>query len=803
MDTLLQDLRYALRQLSKHPGFTIAAVLTLALGIGANTAIFSVVNGVLLKPLTFAQPDRLVVVWEDNTPRHVDINVVNPANYLDWKSRASSFTNLAAFGWSQLTFTGDAPEAVQGRMVTPNFFEVLGVTPHLGRVFNTAEGLPGSPAVIVLSNGLWRRRFGADSTIVGRSVPVAGGSAVVIGVMPATFRPMPWGSEEYWEPFRLDPADRTHNGRYLMVLGRLRPTITVAQAQSEMNRITADLEREYPDFDTGWGAHVVALTDQVVGDSRRALWILLGAVSLVLLIACANVGNLLLARAAGRQRELAVRAALGASRARLARQWLAESVLLSMIGGAAGLLLASWGIDLLVAARPGGVPRLAEIGLDVRVFAVTAVISLAVGLGFGLFAALGGKGSIETALRGESGRATGSVVSARIRNGLVVAQVSFAFVLLIGAGLLVRSLARLSSVNPGFEPANVLGVSLDLPPGTYPVGPRQTAFYTQLVDQVRALPGVEGAGVVTFPPLIGPNSATSFSVVGRPTPAAGQFPSADIRSADSGYFGAMRIPLLRGRLPSTADGPHAPPVIVINQTMARLFWPGQDPLGRRVRVSWTDPNAEPEIVGVVGDVHVRTLDGDLRSMIYYPLAQSPTGSMTLVTRHRGDPAPLAKAVGATVRRLDPALPLTGVATLSSLMTASMSDRRYPMLLLALFAALAVALAGVGIYGVLSYTVAQRVREIGVRMALGARAGDVLRMVIGGGLRPTLIGVGLGIVAGALGARALGSLLYGVAPTDPVTFVAVAGLFVAIALIAMYLPARRATRVDPLVTLRSE
>ena len=803
MDTLLQDLRYAVRQLRTHPAFAIAVVLTLALGIGANTAVFSVVNAVLLKPLTYQNPDRLAIVWEQNTKRGVPFNVVNPRNYLDWKERSRNFAGLAAFGWSQRTFTGDAPESVQGRKVTQDFFDVLGATPEMGRVFTSGDALPGAPPVILISDGFWRRRFGADPNILGRSVPVAGGTAQIIGVMPASFRPMPWGSEEFWEPLALDPSDHRHNGRFLMVVGRLRPGTTIAAAQSELTAISAGLAREYPEFDTDWGTNVVGLTDQVVGGSRRALWILFGAVAMVLLIACANVGNLVLVRAARRERELAVRAALGASRTRLVRQWVVESLLLSLLGGGAGLLLASWGLDLLIAAAPGGVPRLAEISIDTTVFLVTTGVSIAVGLGFGLFASLRDREGIEAALRGESGRTTAGAAAARLRNGLVVTQVAFAFILLIGAGLLVRSLSNLSSVNPGFDPRNVLGVSLVLPDGTYPTGPRQAAFYEQLVDQVRHLPGVEGAGVVSFPPLIGPNAATSFSIVGRPAPAPGQAPGADIRIADSGYFGAMRIPLIRGRLPLPSDGPSSPPVVVINQTMARRFWPGEDPIGRRIQVSWTDPAAQPEIVGIVGDVHGRTLDSDFRPTIYYSLAQSPTGALTLVARRQGDPEPLTQGVTTVVHRIDPALPLTGVATMSSLLSTSMSDRRYPMLLLAVFAGLALVLSAVGIYGVLTYTVTQRLREIGVRMALGARGSDVLRLVINGGLRPTLLGVVIGGAGGALGARALRSLLYDVTPADPGTLLGVSALLVTVALAAMYLPARRATRVDPIVTLRAD
>ncbi|HTH63353.1 MAG TPA: ABC transporter permease [Gemmatimonadales bacterium] len=804
MEALLQDLRHAVRRLAKSPGFTLAAVVTLALGIGATTAIFSVVDAVLLRPLTYGDPNRLVLVWERFGARNQDRNVVNPANYLDWRDRTRSFSDLAAFGWSQQTFTGEVPELVQGRSVTPNFFHTLGLAPLLGRTFTPAEAAPGGPNVIVLGYGLWRRRFGGDSGIVGRSIPVAGGSALVLGVMPRELRSMPWGAEEFWEPMRLNESDRSRGGRYIMVVGRLKPGVTQAAAQSEMDVITRSLQQEYPAFNTGWTANVVTLADQIVGSARRALLVVLGAVILVLLIAAANVGNLVLARVEGRQRELAVRTALGASRARLVSQWLAESILLAVAGGTAGMVLARWGVDLLVALAPPYVPRLEEIAVDTRVLAVAAFVSIAVGIGAGLPAALGvTTQGLAVGLRSESGRTTSDRLARRWRDGLVVVQVSLALVLLSVAGLLVRSLQRLSSVAPGFDVSHLTTMAIDLPGTTYTDSARLTSFYAQLAERARALPGVSDAGATSLVPLVPMNSATRFTIVGRPEPKPGEWTSADIRTVDPGYFATMRIPLERGRAFAGADRATSPPVIVINETMARKFWPGADPVGSRVQVSWTHPEEHPEIVGVVGDVRGSALDADVHPTIYFAYAQEPTGSMTLVVRHGGEPGPLVAAVRDIVRDLDRDVPLTDVATMTTRVQRSMADRRYPMLLLSGFAGLAMLLAAVGLYGLLSYVVSRRTREIGVRMALGADHLMVLRLVLRDGVRLTLIGVAAGVVASIAAARALGHLLYGVGPTDPLTFAAVGLLLVVVATIASYLPAARATRVDPVVALRTE
>ena len=802
MDGLLQDIRYAVRMLAKSPGFTAVVVLTLALGIGANTAIFSVVNGVLLTPLPYKDPSRLVVVWESKgTSNH---NVVNPANYMDWHDRATSFSGLALMSWRSLTFAGDQAEEVQGRAVTPDFFGVVGATPLLGRTFNADESRPNSPRVIVLSEGLWRRRFGADRAIVERAVPVAGGTARVVGVMPSSFRPMPLGHEEYWEPMALDWSNRARAGRYAMALGRLKTGVTVERAQTDMSRIARQLESDYPDFDTGWGATVVPLMEQVVGGSRRTILIVLGAVSLVLLIACANVANLMLARAASRERELAVRAALGAPRWRLVRQALVESVMLALAGGAAGALLASWGVHLLVRAAPPEVPRIADIRLDLTVLAVTALVSMAAGVLFGLPAALSRSDAAIQDLHAATTRTTAGVPAVRLRGALVIAQMSLAIVLLVGAGLLVRSLRRLIAVDPGFDPVNLSAVTITLPPAAYPDSLRRVAFYERLLERVRNMPGVQSAGIISWLPMTPGNASTTLTVVGRPEPAPGQAPAAAIRLVDPGYFAAMRIPLKRGRSLAPSDRIGSAPVAVISEAMAHQLWPGEDPIGQHVKVEWWHPTASVEIVGVVADSRHDGLDAAFEPTLFYPFAQeSQQSSMSLVLRSTLPPATLTRMVRAAVSEMDKGVPVADAVTMYHHIAETMADRRYPAFVLGLFAALALVLAAVGIYGVLSYTVGQRTREIGVRVALGARPGDVLRTVVGSGLRLTLIGVALGGVAAGLAAGALGKLLYGVHPVDPVTFAIVPLVLVGVALLAMAAPARRAARVDPMVALRSE
>jgi len=801
LDELLQDLRYAGRTLRRAPAFTAVVVATLALGIGANTAIFSVVKGVLLTPLPYRDPSRLVIVWESKGPS--TRNVVNPGNYLDWHDRATSFSGLALMTWVGLTFTDGQAERVPGRAVTPDFFDVLGAAPALGRTFTVDESRLNAPRVIVLSDALWRRRFGADPAIVGQAVGVAGGTARVIGVMPPTFHPMPLGHEQYWEPLPLDWSNRTRNGRYAMVVGRLKDGATLESAQTDMSRVARQLESEAPHFDTGWGVTVLPLMEQVVGDAQRTLLMVLGAVSLVLLIACANVANLMLGRAAARGREMAVRASLGASRWRLVRQTLAESVTLALAGGAAGALLAAWGVHGLVAAAPPEVPRIADVRLDLTVLAVTGVVSMAAGVLFGLPAALSRSGAAIQGVPAATTRVTAGLPTTRLRGVLVIAQMSLAIVLLVGAGLMVRSLRRLIAVDPGFDPANLSALDITLPDATYPDSLRRVAFYDRLLESVRNIPGVQRAGITNWLPMTSGNSTTSYAVVGRPEPAAGQRPGAAIRTVDPGYFDAMRIPLKRGRLLAPGDRLGTVPVAVISEAMAEQQWPGQDPIGQHIKVDWWHPDASVEIVGVVGDARHDGLDATLRPTLYFPFAQESQGGMTLVLRSPVPPATLTRMVRGTVADLDKALPVADAETMYQHIAETMADRRYPAFVLGLFAVLALILAAVGIYGVLSYTVGQRTREIGVRLALGARPGDVLRTVLGGGLRLTLIGVALGAIGAGLAAETLTKLLYGVRPLDPTTFGLVSLVLVGVALLAMAAPARRASRVDPMVALRSE
>ena len=813
MDSLLQDLRFALRQLTGHRQFTVAALLVLGLGIGATATMYTVVDRVLLTPLPYRAPDRLVMLWERNLPRDVPRNIVSPQNYLDWRDRAKSFSGLAAFTWSQMTLLGgDAPERVYGRSITPNLFAVLGAAPALGRAFTAEEARPGAAPVVILSDGLWRRRFGGDPAIVGRTIRiaghggvaagVAGAGATVVGVMPASFRPL--AAEEYWDPFQLHETDRARHGRWAMVIGRLKPGVTKAQAESEMAGIARQLEREYPQFDTGWSARVIGLADQVVGSSKRVLWVLLGAVTLVLLITCANVGNLMLTRAAARQREVAVRTALGAPGWRLARQWLIENLALAIAGGIVGVLLASYGVDLLVAANSENVPRLREIALDGRVIAVTAGVSVIVGLLIALPAAVElGSGRLATTLRSVGGRTTDSARAARFRSGLVVAQMSLAVVLLLGAGLLVRSIERLASVDPGFDAANLLTVGVSLPFDSYTDRARQTAFFDALSQRLAGLPGVTHVGAVNVLPLTNAEVATGFTVVGRPVPPAGEGPVASIRIVDPAYLAAMRIPLRGGRSFTAADAEKAAPVVMVSEALAKKIWPNEDPVGHRLKIAYTNPDAEPEIVGIVGDIRQQGLDAEVRETIYYPMAQSGYGSMTFVIRAARAPEALAPAVRSAIRELDRNIPPEDLATMSSWLTRSMSDRRDPMWLLSIFAVLAVTIAAVGVYAVLSFGVAQRTREIGVRMALGAQPREVVAMVLGGGLRLALVGIALGAAVGLVAARALDRLLFHVTPGDPLTLGVVAAMLVGVALLATYVPARRAARVDPMVALRSE
>lgn len=798
---LAQDVRYAARSLLRTPLFAVVAGATLALGVGANVAVFSVLDGVVLRPLPYRDPGRLVMLWEHNLPRARTRNVVNPENAVDWRSRNRTLASLAIYSWSTIVFTGgDVAERVPGRTVTPNFFNVLGVHAALGRTFVPADSARDAPHTIVLSQGLWQRRFGADSGIIGRAIPVAGGTAVVVGVMPAGFRPM--GSEQYWEPGSFGAANRERSGRWVMVIARLADGVTVSQAQTDLSGIARQLAGEFPDFDTGWTVDVVPLREDVVGGVRQQLFLALGAVVLVLLIAVANVGNLILVRAAARRQEMSVRAALGAGRSRLARLWLIECGVLALLGVGAGLLVAWAGVRGLVALAPPDIPRLSEVRLDTAAFLLAAGLALVVTMLLAVAAAVGSTAEGAGALHDLASRHTTGVRARRFRHALVVAQVSLALVLLHGAGLLLGTLRRLQQVDPGFESAQVLAAQVMLPTGLY--GERQqwgVPFFSALVDSLRGQPGVASAGIVSAIPLTGLAAATSFRAADRAEPPPGQKPVADIRVADQGYFRVLRIPLLRGRLITPRDD--SQPVIVVNEALAREFWPDGDPLGKQLFVNWRDPSQRWTIVGVVGDTRTYSLDEPSRGMIYFSPLASPQGAFGVVIRGHLPAATLSRELRSAVRRLDPAVPVDGVETLGQTVDKSLAGRRSPAFLLALLSGLALLLAGIGLYGVLAYAVGLRSRELGVRVALGARPTSVVWIVVRSALALCALGIVLGVAGSVATTRALRGMLYDVRAGNPVTFAAVAAAILVTAALASWIPARRASRLDPTVVMRAE
>ena len=804
MNGLTRELRHALRGLARSPRFAAAAALTLALGIGANTVIFSLADAVLLRPLPYRDPGRLVVLWEGRLTRPGVRNVISAANFLDWKRQSSVFEDMAISTWSGLTLVGSGPpERIAGRAVSANLFSVLGVSPEIGRTFSADEEAPRGPAAIVLSQGLWKRRFGGDPGIVGRAIRTSEGTATVVGVMPRGFRPL--GTEEYWEPFRFNEDALRHWGRFAVGWARLKPGVTLSAAQAQMSQIARRLEGLHPDFDAGWGARVVPIAEDVAGDARPLLLVLGGAVALLFLLACANIANLLLVRILARARETAIRKALGATRARLARQWMAEGLVLAAAGCAAGLAIASWGLDVVAAAAAGKIPRIEEAALGVRGFAFAAAVSAAVGIAFGLLpVARRARAELAGQLSGGA-RTTEGGSAAAWKAALAASQIAIALVLLVGAGLLARSLEALGRVSPGFDPSQVTTMRMTLPESRYPALRQQADFFDSLAARVRGLPGVLAAGVVNVPPLGGMGPGTTFAVVGAPPPPAADKPVADIRTADPGALAALGVPLVAGRGLAEEDGAGAPPVVLVNGALARRFFGGESPIGRRLDVSWGPPEAKApvEIVGVVGDVRLSSLDEPARSTIYYPARQSPNSLMTLVVKGAPGAPPLLPLIREELKRLDPDIPIERPATLETLLARSFEGRRLPMILLGPFALAALALAAVGLYGVLALAVRDRTREIGIRIALGARAGDVRRLVLG--RAALLTGAGLAAGAGAaLGAtRAMKSLLFGVAPTDPLTFTAIAAVVAAVSLAASWLPARRATRIDPIAALRSE
>jgi len=802
MERLIQDVRYGGRMIWKRPGFAAVVLLTLALGIGANTAIFSVVNAVLLKPLPYRNAERLVWV-AGNVRGGTDRASVSPPDYVDYRAQNTVFeefaTSTSVPNPVNLTGAGE-PERLTGARVTANYFRAFGVEPALGRVFGADEERAGPAQVAVLSDGLWRRRFGGDPSVVGKTLTLDGRAVTVVGIAPPEFQ-YP-ADTELWLPLDFsDPEMEIRAAHFLRPIGLLKKGVTLEQARAETDLIARRLEEQYPETNEGWSLNLVPLQEQVVGGVRTSLWVLLGAVGFVLLIACANVSNLMLARAAARRRELALRTALGASRWRVARQQLTESVLLSLAGGAAGLLLASWGVDVLVALGAGDIPRSREIGVDGRVLAFTAALSVLTGLAFGLLPALRSSRPDLNEVLKDAGRGTSGPGRGRVRSALVVAEIALALTLLVGAGLLIKSFVGLRSVNPGFDPANVLTVRIDLARARYAKPEQAAAFFGELQRRVAGLPGVEAAGMISELPLSGQPNDMYFHVAGRPPPTASETVTADYRRVNHDYFRAMRIPLLRGRGFREQEVTGDAKVIVINEALARNFFPDEDPLGRRLVINFGVPE-EFEIVGVARDVRHSSLEGEVYQMMYVPTLRF--GRTNLVVRTTSsDPLALATAVRGAVAAVDRDQPVSAVRTMEEVVSGSVAQQRFRTLLLAAFAGVALLLAGVGIYGVIAYSVTHRTHEIGIRMALGAGAFDILKLVVGQGMALALAGVAVGLLASLALTRVLSSLLFGVTATDTVTFAAVSLLLVAVSLLACYVPARRATKVDPMVALRYE
>jgi putative ABC transport system permease protein len=805
MHALWQDLRYGARLLRTKPGFTLIAVLTLALGIGANTAIFTVVNAVLLRPLPFRQPERLVAVWEHNLKQGQRSGAVGGANFTDWQDQNQVFDSLAAyFNWNYNLTGGDDPQRLRAVVVSGEFFQTLGVEAELGRVVTPADDQEGSDNVVVLSHALWQSRFGASPQIIGQQVILNGRSHTVIGVMSAAFE-FPDDRIDMWRPMAMSAEQRQNRaGKWLKVVGRLKPGVSIEQASAGMSAVAQQLEQQYPASNAGWGVNLVPLHEEIVGEVTF-LFILLGAVGFVLLIACANMANLLLARASSRQKEMAVRAALGASRGRLMGQFLAESVLLAVMGGVLGLLLAWWGHDALLAFSPSDIPRLKEAGIDGRVLGFTLLLSLLTTLLFGLAPAWqASKPDLNEALK-EEGRGASGNAGRRLRRLLVIAEVAVSVVLLVGAGLMLKSFIQLQRVQAGFDPRNLLTLEISLPPSKYSQNQQQIAFFQQAVERIKTLPGVEAVGAVQDLPLRFNTNSFPIAIEGRPAAQAAQRPLAVYRAVTDDYFRALGIPLLTGRAFTAEDHENSTPVIVINQTMARRFWPDQDPLGQRLRFGEpTDPVYT--IVGVVGDIKHMGLNADEGPVIYQAHAQKRFAWlrwMTVVVRAQAEPLSLTAAVRRRIQEVDPEQPIYNVATMEELLGRSVAQPRFSTLLFGGFALLAMCLTVIGIYGVVSYTVAQRKREIGIRMALGAQVSDVLRLVMRQGMKLVLLGVVMGL-AGALAlTQVMQSLLFEVSATDPVTFAVISLLLIGVALVACYLPARQATKVDPMVALRYE
>ena len=811
MDALLQDLRLGVRMLWSRPGFTLIALFALAIGIGANTAIFSVVNAVLIEPHPYKEPGRLFMLWHNYSQMNLPKATLSVPAYMEYRDHIPAFESVAAgMNWSaNLTGKGD-PERVQGARVTWNFLSTLGVTPALGRDFSSEEDRPGADREVVLTHGLWQRRFGGDAGVIGKTVALNGEDHTVIGVLPAGFaflQPV-----DLFKPIAFTPEQMStdnHGNEFLIGVARLKAGATPAQGRAEMDGLEARLRPEF--YPAGWGVTIAPLREEMVGDVRPALYVLLAAVGCLLLIACSNVANLLLARATARQREIGIRTALGAGRGRIVRQLMTESVVLSVVGGVLGILVAYWGLRLLVAATP---PEAAGMvlggrtpGLNPVVLGFTLGISILTGLVFGVAPALmATRLSLnETLKEGARGEGPGGHAH-RLLGAFVVSQVAVALVLLVGAGLLVRSFLALRQVDPGFQADHLLTMRLSLPESRYAENDAIATFYDSLLQRLSALPGVRQAATISNLPMSGDNSSGSFAIEGLEVKDGQPEPHGDSHYVSTDYFKAMGISLVRGRFFEPRDGRDTLPVILIDQVLADRYWPGQDPLGHRISKYGEGTPDKPvwrEIVGVVGHVKKYGLDGRVKEQYYFPATQLPRRSMFLALRTATEPSSMVTAVRGAVRDLDPDLPVFRVRTMDQVVDDTLLTRRFAMLLLMVFASVALVLSAIGLYGVIAYSVAQRTREIGIRMALGARSQDVVRMVVRRGMTLTAIGLGCGIVVALLVTRGMASLLFGVPPTDLATFLTIALLLATVAWLAAFLPARRAARVDPMVALRDQ
>ena len=798
MEGLLQDLRYGIRMLLKHPGFTAIAVLTLGLGIGANTAIFSVVNAVVLRPLPLEDPDRIIRMWGKFSQG--DHAATSPPDFLDYRARNSTFEEFAAMRSSSYNLTGDAePERIIAAQITANFFQALGIRLIQGRAFSPEVEQPGLANVAIISEGLWQRRFGGNLSIIGTTLTLDGQSYTVVGVASSATRLLE--DTEVWVPLTFNsPNMKIRRFHFLRAFGRLKPGVTLQQAQTDLDAVAMGLEREYPDSNTSWRLRLVPLRDELLGDIRTGLYVLLGAVAFVLLIACANVANLLLARAAGRQKEIAIRGALGARPRRLIRQLLTESIVLSTAGGGLGLLVAVWGTELLVKMAPDTITRANEIGMDNRVLVFTLVISLLSGVVFGLVPALQtSKPDLNESLK-EGGKASAvGMRSNRTHSVLVVSEMALALVLLIGAGLFVQSFRRLQVVDPGFDPTNTLTMRLFLPESKYGEPGRAAAFLDQVLERVAGLPGVTAAGTTTHLPLRG-GGDTYFKIEGRPFEDPNKQVTALNPGISNNYLSAMGIRLVKGRHFTDQETKEPQKTVIINEAFARTYFSGEDPLGKRLIIDLGE-SATCEIIGVTRDIKQFSLQSQSAPTMYLPTLE--VGRANLVVRTSGDPLSMTSAVRSAVQSVDKDQPIANVSSMEQILSSSVAEPRFRTLLLSVFAGLALVLAGVGIYGVMSYAVARRTHEIGIRMALGARPGDTLKLVVGQGMTLALIGVVVGLAAAFGLTRLLSSLLFGVSATDPLTFAAIALLLTSVAAVACYIPARRATRVDPMQALRCE